>query len=384
MAIRLSKAFGSTPEFWLKLQFNYDCAQINAKADDIKVERYPPKEMDLETEPNRSVHRALAQHYHDLVYILVQISEIYLYEAKLNDAQRLLNADFLKDIEDRLDPHEIARLQIQRAKVMFYRSYFGPSDHDIALAILYEAEKVAASLGDKGLVADVMDLAGSILYAKEWPGSATLDIPLKYFTQGLALREEAEDQRGIAESLFNIGTVYQNKAGASDEDRQQAFEYFQKAHRLAQGKGFKLEQSYAARHLGFLCLLRRELDQALAYQQECLALRKEIGCKIFLAPTYTMIGVTHHARNEMNQALEHFQSAQMLAKKIGSQRFLAEAFFGIGTVNEAEKDEIGALSYYQQALASARAADFGFVVSLATRKIEALSPRKTNDIDSAA
>ena len=40
MAIRLSKAFGSTPEFWLKLQLNYDLALVTAKADTIKVERY--------------------------------------------------------------------------------------------------------------------------------------------------------------------------------------------------------------------------------------------------------------------------------------------------------------------------------------------------------
>lgn len=40
MAIRLSKAFGSTPEFWLKLQMQYDLAQVSAKADQIMVERY--------------------------------------------------------------------------------------------------------------------------------------------------------------------------------------------------------------------------------------------------------------------------------------------------------------------------------------------------------
>ena len=43
MAIRLSKAFGSTPEFWLRLQLNYDLAQIKARADEIKVEQYHPK-----------------------------------------------------------------------------------------------------------------------------------------------------------------------------------------------------------------------------------------------------------------------------------------------------------------------------------------------------
>jgi antitoxin HigA-1 len=42
MAVRLSKAFGSTPEFWLRLQLNYDLAQVTAKADTIKVERYEP------------------------------------------------------------------------------------------------------------------------------------------------------------------------------------------------------------------------------------------------------------------------------------------------------------------------------------------------------
>lgn len=51
MAIRLSKAFGSTPEFWLRLQLNYDLAQIQARADEIKVERYQPKGLkDIESE----------------------------------------------------------------------------------------------------------------------------------------------------------------------------------------------------------------------------------------------------------------------------------------------------------------------------------------------
>ena len=37
MAVRLSKAFGRTPEGWLRLQMHYDLAQINRRADDIQV-----------------------------------------------------------------------------------------------------------------------------------------------------------------------------------------------------------------------------------------------------------------------------------------------------------------------------------------------------------
>lgn len=42
MAIRLAKAFGSTPAFWLRLQFNYDLALAEEKADVIQVQPYTP------------------------------------------------------------------------------------------------------------------------------------------------------------------------------------------------------------------------------------------------------------------------------------------------------------------------------------------------------
>ena len=39
MAIRLAKAFGSTPETWLGLQMAYDLSQARRRIDEIKVER---------------------------------------------------------------------------------------------------------------------------------------------------------------------------------------------------------------------------------------------------------------------------------------------------------------------------------------------------------
>ena len=40
MAIRLSKAFGSTPETWLGMQMAYDLWQARRRADEIAVERF--------------------------------------------------------------------------------------------------------------------------------------------------------------------------------------------------------------------------------------------------------------------------------------------------------------------------------------------------------
>jgi addiction module HigA family antidote len=43
MAIRLSKAFGSTPETWLQLQMNYELAEARKQEDKIKVKRVPQR-----------------------------------------------------------------------------------------------------------------------------------------------------------------------------------------------------------------------------------------------------------------------------------------------------------------------------------------------------
>jgi addiction module HigA family antidote len=44
MAIRLSKAFGGSPESWLRLQSAYDLAQAKKKENKIKVSRVPRPE----------------------------------------------------------------------------------------------------------------------------------------------------------------------------------------------------------------------------------------------------------------------------------------------------------------------------------------------------
>jgi addiction module HigA family antidote len=45
MAIRLTKAFGSTPETWLKMQIAYDLAEARKHEHRIKVRRYRAEEL---------------------------------------------------------------------------------------------------------------------------------------------------------------------------------------------------------------------------------------------------------------------------------------------------------------------------------------------------
>lgn len=43
MALRLEKALGSTAETWLRMQMNYDLAQLRKGAENISVKRLTPK-----------------------------------------------------------------------------------------------------------------------------------------------------------------------------------------------------------------------------------------------------------------------------------------------------------------------------------------------------
>ena len=42
MAVRLSKAFGGSPDIWLRMQMSYDLAQAQKRADTIHVKRFEP------------------------------------------------------------------------------------------------------------------------------------------------------------------------------------------------------------------------------------------------------------------------------------------------------------------------------------------------------
>jgi addiction module HigA family antidote len=43
MALRLEKAIGSTADFWLRLQMNYDLAQARMKTPAVEVKKLEPK-----------------------------------------------------------------------------------------------------------------------------------------------------------------------------------------------------------------------------------------------------------------------------------------------------------------------------------------------------
>ena len=65
----------------------------------------------------------LTQYCINLVHAILDLSEVYLWDGRLDDALHLLESDLVEQIEKELPMKEIIQLQVQRAKTMRFWHY---------------------------------------------------------------------------------------------------------------------------------------------------------------------------------------------------------------------------------------------------------------------
>lgn len=310
--------------------------------------------------------------YSDLIQTICKLSDVYLYEVRLDDAFRLLNSDILKLIDNKLTPEDKVRLRTQLGKIMIYENVRDHKSFDKVLKILYEVEKKAESLNNKALLADVEALIGwGIMYEIYCFGGPSYDPSLKYFKRALKLRQEIDDKRGVAESLMHVALVYQSRENASDD--QEALLVNQQAYRMAEEGNYKLVKSFVARHIGWIYRKKGELDKALTYFKESLVLREEVGFKFFLPPSNYAIGIVFFEKNDLDQALKYFQRALTHAEELGLKRHVVFSLIRIGDVKKAKKEKKKALKNYHKALKVAKSMNFDIGISESIKRIKELS-----------
>ena len=174
-----------------------------------------------ETEPSQITEYSIK-----LTNALLDLAEAYLWDASFDDALRVLQSDIVDLVVNALPLREKIMLQIQQAKTIRFKCQLDGSSSGAALELLRKSEDDALTLGDKALLADVLRLIGLVIYDQElW--NTNLEKPHHYFEQALDIRKEIDDCRGVAESLLDVGTTYQNKVDRTEKDIETAFEYFQ-------------------------------------------------------------------------------------------------------------------------------------------------------------
>src|SRR5262249_49107840 len=116
------------------------------------------------------------------------------------------------------------------------------------------------------------------------PGDEKYDQALAYQQQVLKLREALHDTRGVSESYFQIGVVYERW---QQYDRSQ--EYYAQARAIADQYDHRFEKIEPARHVAFQALREGKPDQALDLALQALSLREAAQFRPYLPLDHLLV-----------------------------------------------------------------------------------------------
>ncbi|HEY4388186.1 MAG TPA: tetratricopeptide repeat protein [Ktedonobacteraceae bacterium] len=268
---------------------------------------------------------ALSKHYTTAFDALYEIAASYYTLGRLHDAQRLLHLSLQLLEAGEAQSQDRLKLLLLYGKVLIVDHLLSRQDAGLLFSTVRDARQTADTLQDQQGIADALSLLGQAhLFATlvaslkrgEFPDSprdqGKYDEAFAYQQQALKLREALHDTRGISESLFFIGNVYQFW-----QQYDQAQEYFAKAYELAEQHGHPYEKTEPARHLALFALNRGDLEQALTYARQALTFREAASFKPFLPLDHLLLRSIYQMQGDTTNAQFHLQRASAIASEIG-------------------------------------------------------------------
>lgn len=298
-------------------------------------------------QPSSPFIEAIAGQYTTVLQTLCAICEAYYYLGRVDDAIMLLKMGGQVIEAKEVTQHDQLTLLLQYGKMLTSSIFYSHGDAKEAFAVLARAKQLAAFLADEQQEAEALDLRGfANYYQLVMTGEGASNTALAYCQQALERREALGDQRGVSEPLFHLGLIYEN---GDQPDLEKALPSYHRAYQMTRQYGYRLEQSYAARHLGGLAEGRGDLDQARQYFEESLALRREIGFKIALPFSHLAAGGICVKQNEPTTAVTHYKRAEALARELHQSAAALLAQLSLGDLYLAQQQHAQALECFEGA-----------------------------------
>jgi tetratricopeptide (TPR) repeat protein len=209
----------------------------------------------------------------DLVGAAVEVADGWRLRGRWADGVALLRGVLPAARELGATPR--ARVLVALARMLNDQSMFAgvrqPKDR---AAVLDEALALAQQTDDPALLGEVWAVRGMALHTDYLAERATEPTgELECFQRGLQLRRQAGDERGVAESLFQVGLVHQVIRG----DSAAALPWFEEAYARARNAADPVLMSYAIRHVAVCRLHAGDRAGARDGLEESLRLREQAG-----------------------------------------------------------------------------------------------------------
>jgi tetratricopeptide (TPR) repeat protein/type II secretory pathway predicted ATPase ExeA len=202
-----------------------------------------------------------------------------------------------------------------------------------ALALFGQAQ-------DERGIASTLDDIGKLHWLKgDYP------LALEYTLRSLAMRRKLADRRSIALSLNNLGLVQQDSG-----NYKAALDAFEQALHIRRDIGDLVGVSITLNNLGTVSQDIRDDARALALFEEAYEVAKETGDRNRIALILTNLGETHNRLGSSEKAIALLKQAEDIADELGDRLGLAEAVRGLGKAYLARREYTKARECTQRAV----------------------------------
>ncbi len=269
-----------------------------------------------------ATHEDITRYYTTAIDALYEIGRAYYTLGKSGNAQQLLRTSLQLLEASEVKPQYRLKLLLLYGQVLIVDHLLtrGGGNADLLFSTILHARQVAEASHAQQGIADALSLLGQAHYFTTVVSGAVMDNPqsgkyneaLTYQQQALELYETLHDTRGMSESYFQIGVIYERW-----QQYDRAEEYYTKARQIAEESGHPFEKTEPARHFAIHALMKGNLDEALSLALQALELREAARFKPYQPLDHLLLRDIYQVKGDTTNAQLHEQKASALAEEMG-------------------------------------------------------------------
>ena len=284
-------------------------------------------------QPSVSANNEYISHYTTAIDALCEIARSSFFLGRLRDALHVLSTSLHLIEGGEVAQKDHLKLLLLHGKVLNVDHLLSRGDTDILFSTILQAQQIAESAQDEQGRASSLSLLGeahcnattiTLVKSGALPfgtqGQGKYEKALAYQQQALELQETLHDTRGISESSFGIGLIYQFW-----QQNELAREHFTRAIQIAEESGYVLEQAEPNRHLTLDALFKGDLDQALTHAKLALSFREAGGFRPYQPFDHLTLRDIYLKKGDTARAQFHLQQASALASEMGLATLVSSA-----------------------------------------------------------
>lgn len=267
----------------------------------------------------------ISKPYTTAIDALCEIAHTSFFRGTFDHALHVLSASLRLIEGGEVAQKDQLKLLLLYGKVLIVHHLLFRGESTLMFSTIFQAQQLAAAIEDQQALADALGLLGEahcnattveIIQRGGLPfgtqGQGKYEEALSYQQQALRLREALHDTRGMSESLFCIGLIYQFW-----QQHELAREHFLHALEIAETAGHVLEQAEPQRHLTIDALFKGDLEGALSHAKRALSSREAAGFRPYQPLDHLTLRDIYQKLGDTARAQFHLQQASTLATELG-------------------------------------------------------------------